>query len=76
MSERQDIRSLRDWRVKRLLTQTELAEKVQVTAHTVGSWENGIKYPRLRHIRALSLALGVAPEQIVFPEKGKERPAA
>ncbi len=67
--------TIREWRARHWLTQQELGEKVGVSYMSISNWENGIKAPRAKHMRALAEALGIRPEQIVL-QKGKERPAA
>jgi len=67
--------SIREWRDKRLLTQSELGAKIGVTFYTISNWELGVKKPRVRNLRALAEALGVQPEQIILTQ-GKERPVA
>ncbi len=68
-------RTIKEWRARRFLTQQELGEKVGVSYMSISNWENGIKTPRAKHMRALAAALGIGPEQIELV-KGKERPAA
>jgi transcriptional regulator with XRE-family HTH domain len=68
--------TIREWRTRRFLTQQELGEKVGVTYMSISNWENGIKVPRAKHMRALAEALGISPEQIAPTPRGKERPVA
>jgi transcriptional regulator with XRE-family HTH domain len=68
--ERQMIRRLREFRERRLLTQTELAGKAGLTQKTISLLETGKARPRVRTIRKLALALGVRPEALV---RGKGR---
>lgn len=75
MGEELPRKTLREWRTSRLLTQEELAEKIGVTFYTVSNWELGIKQPRFKNLRALALALGIQPEQIIL-SKGKGNPVA
>ncbi|GLV54404.1 hypothetical protein KDH_12510 [Dictyobacter sp. S3.2.2.5] len=44
---------LRRERVKRSLTQEDLASEIEVDAKTVSRWEQGISFPRNRHLKAL-----------------------
>jgi transcriptional regulator with XRE-family HTH domain len=48
-----------------VLTQAELAEKVEVSATTISHWETGSKRPRASNIRKLAEALGVSPQDIL-----------
>jgi len=66
--------TIREWRARSFLTQQELAEKVGVSYMSVSNWENGVKAPRAKHMRALAQALGIKPEQIVLTQ-GKGVPA-
>ena len=52
-------------RRRRLLTQTELAEKVGVSLKAVQAWEGGRAQPRLRHIGRLAEVLGVSAEELL-----------
>ena len=76
MAEDTERRTLLQWRKRAWLTQAELAEKVGVSHYAVSNWETGIKKPRMGHMRKLAEVLGVSPDQIILPERGKERPAA
>ncbi len=76
MSDDSEQKTLKDWRRARWLTQAELAGKVGVSHYAVSNWETGIKKPRMGHMRKLAEVLGISPDQIILPERGKERPAA
>ena len=56
--------TIRELRMRKFLTQAELAEKVGVSESTIAGWEAGRKSPRLRNIRKLAEALGVEPIEI------------
>ena len=56
--------TLRELRMRRFLTQAELAEKVGVSESTIAGWEVGRKTPRLRNIRKLAEVLGIEPGEI------------
>jgi transcriptional regulator with XRE-family HTH domain len=60
---------LRDLRVRRALTQQELAEKANVGTNTVARLERNETEPHMSTLRKLARALGVEPEELV---KGKE----
>lgn len=49
--------SIRDWRKKRGITQTELAEMVGTSQVTICHWERGINVPKYKHILSLRRAL-------------------
>jgi transcriptional regulator with XRE-family HTH domain len=59
------ISRLREFRQRRLLTQTELAGKAGLTQKTISLLETGKAQPRVRTIRKLAAALGVRPETLV-----------
>jgi transcriptional regulator with XRE-family HTH domain len=48
-----------------VLTQVELAEKVEVSSITVSHWETGNKRPRVSNIRKLVTVLNVSPQEII-----------
>ena len=56
--------TIRELRMRKFLTQAELAEKVGVSESTIAGWEAGRKSPRLRNIRKLAEALRVEPIEI------------
>ena len=55
--------TLRELRLRAVLTQEELAHKAGVSRTTVVAAEKG-KRPRPKTIRAVAKALGVAPQEI------------
>ena len=59
-----EILSLKDWQRRRLFTVRSLAEAAGVSSLTVVQLGAGKREPRPGTIRALSAALGVAPEQV------------
>ena len=67
---------LREWREGKFWTQGQLAEKAGVNLHSISDWELGNSEPQFRNIHKLATALGVEPEQIIFPATGKHDPAA
>ncbi len=60
---------LRDLRVRRALTQAELAEKADVGTNTVARLERNETEPHMSTLRKLADALGVDPSELV-PEEG------
>ena len=56
--------TLRELRLRRYLSQAELAERVGVTEVTIHSWETGKRVPRLGNLRRLAEALGVKVETV------------
>lgn len=66
--------TLRHWRDKRHLTQSELAVLIGVQVQTIGNIENGKSEPRPKTQRDLAKALNIPIEQL-FPEED-EQPAS
>lgn len=60
-------KQIRELRVRKYLTQAEVAELVGVTEDAVASWESGRRLPRFRHRRKLAEVLGVDPNEIRYP---------
>jgi transcriptional regulator with XRE-family HTH domain len=56
---------LRDLRVRRALTQEELAEKADVGTNTVARLERNESEPHMSTLRKLSRALGVDPAELI-----------
>lgn len=52
---------LKKLREERLLTQEELAKKVDSTYHMINKYENGKKEPSIRMMCEIADALGVTP---------------
>jgi transcriptional regulator with XRE-family HTH domain len=65
--------TLPDLRLRKFLTQQDLAEKMEVHATQVSDWERGIYRPTMRNLRKLCEVLEVTPDQIDWPEP-KKRP--
>ena len=57
--------SLEACRVNAKLTQSEMAEKLGVTANTVSNWESGKSEPNLSQLRAISEISGI-PMDFIF----------
>jgi transcriptional regulator with XRE-family HTH domain len=56
---------LRDLRVRRALTQEELAEKADVGTNTVARLERNESEPHMSTLRKLARALGVDPAELI-----------
>lgn len=56
--------SLREVRIRRLLSRKALAERSGISARTIAAVENGETTPQLRTARKLAEALDVAPEDV------------
>lgn len=53
------------YRKKNMLTQEELAEKINVSRQTITKWESGVIYPGLDYLIALSDVFGVSIDTLV-----------
>ena len=68
---------LREVRVRRFVTQEELAARTGMSRATLSRLEGGLQRPRISTVRKLAEALGVAPEDLVdwgeeaAPDRGK-----
>ena len=58
------MKTLKEWRSERRLTQAGLGELAGVTHLTVLNIEHGHKVPRTATMRCLAAALGVKPREI------------
>ena len=56
---------LREWRLKRDLTQEELARRAGVPAISVSHFETGHRFPNAESLRRLSDALGVSADYLL-----------
>ena len=61
--------TLKQWRLRRFLTQSELASESRLCRDTVNQVEKGNQKPAIRTTRKLARALEVEPGQIRFPKK-------
>lgn len=59
--------SLREMRLRRALSATELAKRAKVATSTVTDIEDNNAKPRMATIRALSAALDCEPQDIAWP---------
>jgi transcriptional regulator with XRE-family HTH domain len=59
---------LKEWRQRRLFTQAELAERVEMTVGTINRIERGVHEPRFSTIRKLATALDVTPDDLILDE--------
>ncbi|HYE80015.1 MAG TPA: helix-turn-helix transcriptional regulator [bacterium] len=62
------MNNLREYRIRQLLTQKQLAEKSGVSQVTISFIENQLSNPMDLTKQKLARALAVAPEEL-FPEK-------
>lgn len=56
---------LREWRLKRGLTQEELARKADVPTISVSHFETGHRFPNAESLRRLADALGVSTDYLL-----------
>ena len=65
---------LRTLRLRRYMTQRELADAVGVPYQTVQRWESGQSRPRPGNLRRLAEALAVTPEELLAPPRFQDDP--
>ena len=68
------MKTIREWRTERGLTQLELANRAGVTPSTVYGWESGKYEPKGRQLRKIAEVLGVHMEDIDLDD-GSQRGA-
>jgi transcriptional regulator with XRE-family HTH domain len=56
--------TLKEMRLRRMLTQKELAERVGVTYQSIQGWESGNNMPRPAAMRRLCEVLQVDPDEL------------
>ena len=56
---------IRELRIRRGITQAELAQSVKVSSATVIRWEGGLQEPRASELIALALAFGCTVEDVL-----------
>jgi transcriptional regulator with XRE-family HTH domain len=59
-------------RLRKFLTQGDLARQIGVHPTQVSDWERGIYRPSMKHLRRLCEILEVAPDEIEWPEPKKD----
>ena len=58
--------TLKAARINKNLTQQQVAEKVDVTKQTVGSWESGKTRPGIDKVEALCTLYGCTYDEIIW----------
>lgn len=78
MDTRSDKRTIRQLRLERGWSQTELSVLLRVTVNSVQSWEANRAEPKISQMRRIMDAFGVAWEDVDWPEKTAKKyaPAA
>ena len=61
--------TLREKRVALGLTQTALAEKLDVSQETITMWENGARKPNIIYLKKLAHILGCTTDELLEPIK-------
>ena len=59
--------SIRESRIKKGLTQLQLATIMKVTVHQVSAWERGVTQPRLVNVKKLCSILHLSIDNLDFP---------
>ncbi len=62
-------KNIKKFRAEKQLTQDALAEKIHVTRQAISNWENDKTKPDIEALEALSEALGVEIEELIYGEK-------
>lgn len=57
--------NIQNYRIGKLLTQEELAERLGVSRSTVAAWETGRAYPQASILMELAKVLGVTVEKLL-----------
>lgn len=58
--------TMKVWRTRLGLTQTELSKMLDVTPFTISAWENGTAEPRLSKAKKLAEIFGCTLDDIIF----------
>ena len=71
------MKQLRAWRLRRFMTQKDLAARLGVPYQTVQRWESGRAFPRPSYLKRLCEVLEVGPDELLTSEvlEGKARAA-
>jgi transcriptional regulator with XRE-family HTH domain len=64
--ERIGMKTIRELRVKKGITQFELAKEIDVTTATVYNWERRVHEPKASQLKALANFFGVSMDAIDF----------
>ena len=56
---------IRDARIRKGMTQADLADNIGVSQGAVGQWEQGMTIPRPKHIVRLSTLLDIPVEELL-----------
>ena len=65
---------LRRLRVRRLLTQAALAERLGARQASISAWEIGDQKPNMASMKKLCEALGVTPDELLAALAERNRP--
>ena len=67
--------NLREWRLRKVMTQEELAERSGVAEATISRLESGLQDARISTVRKLAAALQVEPQELIASDQGKAKAA-
>ena len=59
--------TIKVWRVRKGLTQEQLAKKMGVSAPTIHYWENGTTMPSGKNLQMLASVFGISADDIILP---------
>lgn len=67
---------LRQWRLRQIMTQEELAQKSGVTEATISRLESGNQDARISTVKKLAAALGIDPKELIVTDDEDAKMAA
>lgn len=70
---KESMRKLQATRVRRLLTQQQLANEAGVDLNSIQRWEAGSSFPRMQHLARLCQVLSVEPDELVADDEWPTR---
>lgn len=60
---------LREWRLRKVMTQAELAERTGMTEATISRLESGHQDARISTVKKLAAGLGIEPTELIVEGK-------
>lgn len=66
---------LRAWRLRKVMTQEELAQRSGVAEATISRLESGAQEARISTVRKLAEALGISPQELITQDYNAKRAA-
>ena len=63
---------IRQLRIERGLTQTQLAERLNVTRQTVSSWERDMSHPDINTLQEMASIFGISIEELIYARPARK----